>query len=130
MKQTYCGLVLEQLLNHFLQLLLLFRVQTVQLGDGICRCLPYVGRHVRHRLLDGEHHDRSNDGNSDAREDPKCTGSDELVGIFQSLLEGADGEEGHVLLLFCVPDQIDVYKLLDLLEGGREGWDCHLQFQH
>ncbi len=34
-------------------------------------------------------------------------------------MEGADGEKGHVLLLFCVADEIDVDELLDLLGRKR-----------
>ena len=41
-------------------------------------------------LFDGEHHDGSNDGHSYTGENAESTGTYELVGVLESLLEGAD----------------------------------------
>ena len=69
-------------------------------------------------LFDGKHHDGSYDGNSYTGQDTEGAGPNELVWVFESLLEGADGQEGEVLLLLGVADQVDVHQLLDLRGGG------------
>lgn len=65
-------------------------------------------------LLDGEHKDWSDDGDSDAGEDPQGGASDELVGVLEGFLEGGDGEESYILLLLSIAHQIHIHQLLDL----------------
>ena len=85
----------------------------------MCSCLPNIRGHVCHGLLYGYHHDWYNDGHTDTGENTEGTGPDQLVGILESFLEGADGEKSDVLLLLCIPHQVDIDKLLDLeREGG------------
>ena len=65
-------------------------------------------------ILDGEHHYGSNDWHPNAGEHSEGRRSDELVGILESLLEGGDGEKGHVLLLLSIANQVHIHQLLDL----------------
>ena len=68
----------------------------------------YVTTTIKY-LLYGQHHDRCNDRYTNTGQYTESTSSDKLVGIFESLLEGADGEEGKVLLLLGVAYQIHVH---------------------
>ena len=72
-------------------------------------------------LFDGKHHDGSYDGNSYTGQDTESAGPYELVWVLEPLLEGADGQEGEVLLLLGVADQVDVHQLLDLEGRGQGG---------
>lgn len=59
----------------------------VELRDGMGRRFPHIGRHIRGSFLDGQHHDGYYDGHTDAREDTKGTGTDELVGVLRAEME-------------------------------------------
>ena len=65
-------------------------------------------------ILDCEHHYGSNDWHSNAGKHSQGRRSDELVGILESLLEGGDREEGHVLLLLSIANQVHIHQFLDL----------------
>ena len=59
-------------------------------------------------LFDGQHHDGDNDRHSNAGQHSESAGTNELVRILQGLLEGADGKQSQVLLLFSISNQVDV----------------------
>lgn len=62
----YNGFVGEQLLNDLDQLVLQIRVEVVQLGDGVRRCLAHVRRHIAHRFFDRQQHYSRYDRHPDA----------------------------------------------------------------
>lgn len=47
----------------------------------MCRSLPHIRGQVSCSLLDGQHHDGDDDGDTDAGQNPQCTGPDELVWV-------------------------------------------------
>lgn len=144
------------------------------------RCLSDIRRHVICCLLDSQHHDGDNYGNTDTGQNSKCAGTDELVWVLpweeysvitpskwfktalkleliwnfphknwcatmtltqccgfltrktqildwdqktrcylQGPLEGADGQQSQVLLLFCIPHQVYIHQLLKLQSTSK-----------
>lgn len=77
-------------------------------------CLSDIRWHVHHSLFDGQHHDGRDHEDTDTGQDPKGTGSDQLIGVLECSLKCTDGQEGKVLLLLCIPCQVDINKFLDL----------------
>ena len=59
-------------------------------------------------IFDGQHHNRSNDGHSDTGQHTQSRCPDELVRIFECLLEGGYGEQSNVLLFLSIANQIDI----------------------
>lgn len=48
----------------------------VELLYGVSRRLAHIRGEVSCRLLDGQHHDGDNDGDTDTGQNPECTGPD------------------------------------------------------
>lgn len=59
------------------------KIVPVQLLYGVSRCLADIWGEVSSRLLDGQHHDGHNYGDTDTGQNPKCAGPDELVWVLQ-----------------------------------------------
>lgn len=48
----------------------------VELLYGVSRSLAHIRGEVSRRLLDGQHHDGDNYGDTDTGQNPECTGPD------------------------------------------------------
>lgn len=77
-------------------------------------CLSDIWWHVHHSLFDGQHHDGRDHEDTDTGQDPKGTCSDQLIWVLECSLKCTDGQKGKVLLLLCIPSQVDINKFLDL----------------
>lgn len=88
-----------------------------------CRHLPDIRTHVCCTLLDGEHDDAPNHRNLDPTENPECHRTNERIAVREVLLEGVDGQQRKIRLLFRIFQEVDVHELPDLEVMGCDVLD-------
>lgn len=85
----------------------------VALWNGMSRDFSDIGREIRDTLLDTQHHNGADHWNPDAGHHSESHSADELVLIAKILLEGVDGEQGEILFLLSIAQDVDVNQLSD-----------------
>lgn len=88
-KKSQSGQKLLHLANDALQPR---RTVPVELLDSMSSSLPYIRGQVGCSLLDGQHHNGDNYGNTDAGQNPQRTGSNELVWVLPQRDETTEPE--------------------------------------